>query len=116
MRSNPALGIGICIGLACFEIGGARAATSLWDHNGSTVYLMADGATREFRASSILFLQTVKGLPILGRLRDSGSLLVTPAPRAGCTVVSCSLCSLYPVAEDASSKCLDICQPLSESQ
>jgi hypothetical protein len=48
MRSNPALGIGVCIGLACFEISSARAATSLWDHNGSTVYLMADGATREF--------------------------------------------------------------------
>jgi hypothetical protein len=48
MLSYRALGVGICIGLACFEIGGARAATSLWDHNGSTVYLMADGATREF--------------------------------------------------------------------
>ena len=27
---------------------GARAATSLWDHNGSTVYLVANGTTREF--------------------------------------------------------------------
>jgi hypothetical protein len=47
MRSNRALGIGICFSLACFEISGARAA-SLWDHNGSTVYLTANGEAREF--------------------------------------------------------------------
>jgi hypothetical protein len=47
MRSNRALGIGIYFVLACFEIGNARAA-SLWDHNGSTVYLTVDGSTREF--------------------------------------------------------------------
>ena len=70
MLSYRALGVGICIGLACFEIGGARAATSLWDHNGSTVYLMADGATREFHYN----------VPRAGMLQAgarSGSLLFT---------------------------------------
>ena len=34
--------------IAFTGIDGARAATSLWDHNGSTVYLVTDGTTREF--------------------------------------------------------------------
>jgi hypothetical protein len=41
--------LGIAAMLIAFTgIDGARAATSLWDHNGSTVYLVADGTTREF--------------------------------------------------------------------
>jgi hypothetical protein len=46
MNTNRALAIAIVF--TCVEISGARAATSLWDHNGSTVYLLKDGATREF--------------------------------------------------------------------
>jgi hypothetical protein len=46
MKTNRALVIAIVF--TCFEISSARAATSLWDHNGSTVYLVKDGATREF--------------------------------------------------------------------
>jgi SH3-like domain-containing protein len=48
MKSHRALAIGICSILASFDISTARAASSLWDHNGSTVYLVAHGATREF--------------------------------------------------------------------
>ena len=56
--------------IAFTGIDGARAATSLWDHNGSTVNLVADGTTREFR-----YDQPRPGMLQAGA--RSGSLLFT---------------------------------------
>jgi hypothetical protein len=70
MRSHPAMGIAICFAFACFQVSNARATPSLWNHNGSTVYLTADGATREFH-----YNQPRSGMLEAGA--RSGSLLFT---------------------------------------
>jgi hypothetical protein len=46
---NRKLALAICCVAASFYTGIGWAASSLWEHNGSTVYLNADGSAREFR-------------------------------------------------------------------
>jgi hypothetical protein len=48
MCSNRSIGAGICFIVACFLANDAQASSSLWEHNGSTMYLVADGTAREF--------------------------------------------------------------------
>jgi hypothetical protein len=48
MYLNTSVGIQICFVIACSIANPAQAASSLWEHNGSTMYLVANGAAREF--------------------------------------------------------------------
>jgi hypothetical protein len=88
IRSRRALAMGICFVLACFELGSARAAPSLWDHNDSTVYLMADGATREFHYKEPRpgMLEAGVRIPTMPISRSSGSRSVIPIDPDQCGV------------------------------